>query len=87
LVVGIGRKRPAIIDGHHRSVVPLLPEWKGAPVTKANTDWGELTLVGDTGARDTASKRAGCARQLLSQTGRSPWGSSLFWRHEISSLM
>jgi hypothetical protein len=30
--------------------VPFLPEWNGAPVTKATTDFGDLTVVWDTGA-------------------------------------
>jgi hypothetical protein len=32
------------------TVVPFLPEWEGAPVTKAQTDFGDLTFVWDTGA-------------------------------------
>ncbi len=30
--------------------VPFLPDWKGEPVTRASTDFGEVTAVWDTGA-------------------------------------
>lgn len=32
------------------TTVPFLPDWKGEPVTTAQTDFGTLTLVWDTGA-------------------------------------
>ncbi len=34
----------------HGVEVPFLPEWKGAPVTEAITDWGRAVLWWDTGA-------------------------------------
>jgi Aspartyl protease len=37
-------------DACRGAAVPFLPEWKGAAVTKAHTDLGEMTLVWDTGA-------------------------------------
>jgi len=39
-------------------VVPFLPEWDGAPVTKAHTDLGDLTVVWDTGAPISILRRA-----------------------------
>jgi hypothetical protein len=37
-------------DGCGGTTVPFLPEWHGAPVAKAHTDFGDLILVWDTGA-------------------------------------
>jgi hypothetical protein len=39
-------------------VVPFLPEWDGAPVTKAQTDLGDLTFVWDTGAPVSIIRKA-----------------------------
>jgi hypothetical protein len=38
--------------------VPFLPEWDGAPVTKAQTDLGDLTFVWDTGAPISIIRKA-----------------------------
>jgi hypothetical protein len=40
------------------AVVPFLPEWDGAPVTKVHTDLGDLTVVWDTGAPVSFIRRA-----------------------------
>jgi hypothetical protein len=37
-------------DGCSGTTVPFIPEWHGAPVTKAFTSLGDLVLVWDTGA-------------------------------------
>ncbi len=54
--------------------VPFLPEWDGAPVTKATTDIGELTVVWDTGAPVSAIRRAhalSSGAKVLSEVFRS----------------
>jgi hypothetical protein len=40
------------------AVVPFLPEWDGAPVTKVQTDFGDLTFVWDTGAPISIIRKA-----------------------------
>jgi hypothetical protein len=40
------------------AVVPFLPEWEGAPVTNAQTDFGDLTFVWDTGAPISIIRKA-----------------------------
>jgi Aspartyl protease len=44
--------------GCRGAAVPFLPEWNGAPVTKAQTDFGDLTLVWDTGAPVSIIRKA-----------------------------
>ena len=59
IVLDYARGRMTIIPGDSEApesagcrgtAVSFLPEWEGAPVTKAITDIGELTLIWDTGA-------------------------------------
>jgi hypothetical protein len=45
-------------DGCKGTVVPFLAEWDGAPVTKAHTDMGDLTVVWDTGAPVSLIRKA-----------------------------
>jgi hypothetical protein len=40
------------------TAVPFLPEWDGAPVTKARTDFGDLIFVWDTGAPVSIIRKA-----------------------------
>jgi hypothetical protein len=40
------------------TVVPFLSEWEGDPVTKAQTELGELTMVWDTGAPRSMIRKA-----------------------------
>jgi hypothetical protein len=44
--------------GCRGTVVPFLPEWDGAPVTKATTDIGEVVMVWDTGAPVSVIRQA-----------------------------
>jgi hypothetical protein len=41
------------------AIVPFLPDWNGDPVTKATTEFGQLTAVWDTGAPVSILRKAG----------------------------
>jgi hypothetical protein len=40
------------------TVVPFLPAWHGEPVTKGHTDFGDMTLVWDTGAPSSLIRKS-----------------------------
>lgn len=41
------------------TIVPFLPDWNGDPVTKAGTDFGDLTAVWDTGSPVSILRKRG----------------------------
>jgi hypothetical protein len=44
------------------TAVQFLPEWNGYAVTKASTDFGELTAIWDTGSDESVLRRAGAQK-------------------------
>lgn len=58
------------------TVVPILPDWQGEPVTKGRSDFGDMTLIWDTGIPTSAIRK-----NWAQQVGAPVTGESVITKH------
>jgi hypothetical protein len=60
------------------TVVPILPDWQGEPVTKGRSDFGGMTLIWDTGIPTSVIRKT-----WAQEAGAAVTGESVTTRHFI----